>query len=87
MRRCKCGSVLPSNPYKIHNAPACEACYARWLRDGTEVSDEVDRIERDRSRELARGNKVRCKGCGGLFRLDATEDGYCGMCCEPEADE
>jgi len=30
---------------------------------------------------------VRCKGCGGLFKLEATEDGYCGMCCEPEADE
>ena len=81
VERCRCRAILPANPYKIGNGKVCEACYARWLRDG--IEPEVERHEKAARKE--RGNAVRCKGCGGLFKASRVDDnGLCWNCDDRE---
>lgn len=83
VERCHCKAILPENPYKIGNSKVCEACYARWVRDG--IEPEVERHERQSRKE--RGNAVRCKSCGGLFKAQRVDkQGLCWNCDERHDD-
>ena len=83
--RCKCGSIIVGQPYKIGQSQVCEGCYARYVRDGAEP--EVDRIERERVRKSEQGPSGRCKECGGLFKKSILVNGFCGQCSDVPGDD